>query len=185
MCLIGGVNWCLYWHNYWSLCLSSVSQESVESQSRVSRYIGWVAFYYRSTGRPTVSHESIGSALAMYHWAICQVLVSVVYQSTIILTMPVKLFFFPTSSPRLFLLLQGTCQLTHMDTFLLITHIGCGWYQIDQTLNCRLFSSIGWHLHYLSVDIHVSVAILGESRSRVGWLTRQMRVDRGFGHYVD
>lgn len=79
-----------------------VCQVSVKSQSRVSRYIGWVTFYYRSTGRPTVSHESIGSALAMYRWAICQVLVSVVYQSTIILTMPVKLFFFSNFVPKAF-----------------------------------------------------------------------------------
>ena len=101
------------------------------------------------------------------------------------LTTPVQLFFFPTSSPRLFFLLQGTCQVTHMDTFLLVTHIGCGWYQIDQILNRRLFSCIGPHLHLLSVDIHVPVAILGESQSIDGWLTRQMIVDWGFGHYVN
>ena len=101
------------------------------------------------------------------------------------LTTPVQLFFFPTSSPRLFFLLQGTCQLTHMDTFLLVTHIGCGWYQIDQILNRRLFSCISPHLHLLSVDIHIPVAILGESQSIDGWLTRQMIVDWGFGHYVN
>ena len=55
---------------------------SVKSRSRVSRYIGWVTFYYRSTGQPTIGHESIGSALVMYRWAIRRVLVSVVYQST-------------------------------------------------------------------------------------------------------
>lgn len=160
-----------------------IRQVSVKSRLRVSQYIGWVAFYYRSTGRPTVSHESIRSALAMYRWAICRVLVSVVYQSTI--DNACTTLFFPTSSPRFFLLLKGTCQLTHMDTFLLITHIGCGWYQIDQILNRRLFSCFGQHLHHLSVDIHVPVAILGESRSIVCWLTRQMIVNWGFGHYVN
>lgn len=156
---------------------------SVKSRSRVSRYIGWVTFYYRSTGQPTIGHESIGSALVMYRWAIRRVLVSVVYQSTTDNACTTLLF--PTSSPRLFLLLQGTCQLTHMETFLLITHIGCGWYQLLQILNRSLFSCIGRHLRHLSVDIHVPVAILGESQSIVGWLTRQMIVDWGFGHYVN
>ena len=160
-----------------------ICQVSVKSRLRVSRYIGWVAFYYQSTGLPTVSHESIGSALAMYRWAIFRVLVSVVYQSTI--DNACTTLFFPTSSPRLFLLLQGTCQLTHMDTFLLITHIRCGWYKIVQILNRSLFSCMGWHHHHLLVDIHVPVAILGESQSIVGWLTRQMIVDWGFGHYVN
>ena len=160
---------------------------SVKCQSRVSRESVDILAEWRFTIGQQDDRQLVMRALVLHWQCIVEPFAKYWYRlcTSQQLTMPVKLFFFPTSSPRLFLLLQGTCQLTDMDTFLLITHIRCGWYQIDQTLNCRLFSSIGWHLHYLSVDIHVSVAILGESRSRVGWLTRQMRVDWGFSHYVD
>lgn len=51
MCLIGGVNWRLYWPNYWSLYLSSVKcQESVESQS-----IYWLSGVLLSVNRTTNS----------------------------------------------------------------------------------------------------------------------------------
>ena len=170
-CLIGGVNWRI---DIIFIIGCYIGEVSVESRSRVSQYIGWVAFYYRSTGRPTVSHESIGSALP----------------SIGISCVPVnnwqRLYnsFFFQLRPQGFSFCWGTCQLTHMDTFLLITHIGCGWYQIVQILNRSLFSCIGRHLHHLSVDIHAPAAILGESQSIVGWLTRQVIVNWGFGHYV-
>lgn len=56
----------------------------------------------------------------------------------------------------LFPLLQDTCQMTRGRRYLLITPIGCGWYQTDQLPNCGLFFFIGQHLCHLLVDISVS-----------------------------
>ena len=44
-------------------------------------------------------------------------------------------------------------------TLLLITHISCVRYQIDQLQNSGLFSCIGWHLSCLSVNILVAILI--------------------------
>ena len=72
----------------------------------------------------------------------------------------------------LFPLLQGTCEMTRRRHYLLITPIGCGWYQLDQLPNCGLFSCIGQRIGHLLVDISVA---LNNSRPRY-WLLWQLSV---------
>ena len=44
-------------------------------------------------------------------------------------------------------------------TLVLVTHIGCGWYQIDQLPNNGLFSCTGQHFGCLCVNISVTMSV--------------------------
>lgn len=123
---------------------------SVKSRSRVSRYIGWVAFYYRSTGLPTVGHESIGSALVMYRWAIRRVLVSAVYQSTTDNACTTLLF--PTSSQGFSFVTRYLSTDTHGNFFAHYTYRLWLISACSDTKSQSIFmyrptspSSVGWH----------------------------------------
>ena len=174
MSLIAGVEQYICQHLGWQSVTMSMSVAiSVECLSRVGQFISQVAFYcWLRVGQVLVNilmdcHcNSIGRVSAMYQWTISRVWVRywwcIGWQSV----SPVQ-FFFPTSSLRLFSLLQGTCQLTHGRHYCLL-HIfaaadtGLIRYQI-----MGYFHVSAWHLGCLSVAVWV--AISDKYQASVSW----------------
>ena len=142
-------SWAIYWPTSW-LTVSHY----------VSRYIGWVSVKSWSIHQPggvllsaedqsSVGQQIDGLSLWWHWWGVGNVWVNhqqrmgkvlVVYRLTIGIACTI---FFPTSSLRLFPLLQGTCQLTR----------GRHYHQI-----MGYFHVSAWHLGCLSVDVSVFIS---------------------------
>lgn len=152
--------WAIYWPTSW-LTVSHY----------VGRYIGWVSVKSWSKHQPgsvllsaedqsSVGKQIDGLSLWWHWWGVGNVWMNhqqrmgkvlVVYQLSIGIDCTI---FFPTSSLRLFPLLQGTCQLTR----------GRHYHQI-----MRYFHVSAWHLGCLSVDVSVFISerVSGKCQLRV------------------